>query len=91
MLVVHLVLLFFALLYQAICVDIITTIAGSSTGGSFGGDGGAATAASLNYPYGVVLDSSGIDTIIFLLGYVLCISIFNILIFSVLCRQCVHR
>ncbi len=43
---------------------IITTIAGSgspgSTSGSFSGDGDAATAATLNGPYGVAVDSSGI-------------------------------
>ncbi len=38
---------------------IISTIAGSSTSGSFSGDGGDATAAELNNPYGVAVDSSG--------------------------------
>jgi sugar lactone lactonase YvrE len=38
---------------------IITTVAGSATGG-FGGDGGAATAALLSSPGGVAVDSSGI-------------------------------
>ncbi len=38
---------------------IITTIAGSSTSGSYSGDDGAAISATLNYPFGVVLDSSG--------------------------------
>ena len=40
---------------------IITTYAGGGTGGgSVGsGDGGAATSASLYYPYGVALDISG--------------------------------
>ena len=37
---------------------IITTVAGNGTQG-FGGDGGAATAASLNHPSGVRLDASG--------------------------------
>ena len=37
---------------------VITTIAGNSTQG-FTGDGGPATAASLNYPEGVALDSEG--------------------------------
>ena len=38
---------------------VITTVAGSSTTGAFGGDGGAATAARLNAPAGVALDRSG--------------------------------
>ncbi|NCX95569.1 MAG: hypothetical protein EBX41_04010, partial [Chitinophagia bacterium] len=43
---------------------VISTIAGNgyhdSTGrGGYGGDGGAATAASLNYPIGVAVDASG--------------------------------
>jgi len=38
----------------------ISTIAGSSTSGSYSGDGGDATSATLNYPYGVALDSTGI-------------------------------
>ena len=37
---------------------IITTIAGTGTG-SYSGDNGAATSASLYYPYGVALDASG--------------------------------
>lgn len=36
----------------------ITTVAGNGTAGYFG-DGGAATAAQLNYPYDVAVDSSG--------------------------------
>ena len=42
----------------AVSTGIITTIAGTGYYGSYG-DGGAATSASLNYPYGVALDSSG--------------------------------
>ena len=38
---------------------IISTIAGSSTSGSYGGDNGAATSATLKYPGGVALDASG--------------------------------
>ena len=38
---------------------IITSIAGSSTSGSYSGDGGKATSAQLNSPMGVALDSSG--------------------------------
>ena len=37
---------------------IITTIAGTRSAG-FSGDGGAATSATLNYPFGVALDSTG--------------------------------
>ncbi len=40
-------------------VFIISTIAGSSTSGSYSGDDGAATSASLDGPLGVALDSSG--------------------------------
>jgi len=44
--------------------NFITTIAGSgatgSTSGSFSGDGSAATSATLNGPFGVAVDSSGI-------------------------------
>ena len=39
---------------------IITTIAGTGSS-SYSGDGGAATSATLKYPSGVVLDSSGIQ------------------------------
>ncbi len=41
---------------------IITTIAGTGTG-SYSGDNGPATSATLYYPYGVALDVSGIITI----------------------------
>ena len=37
---------------------VITTVAGSGTNG-FSGDGGAATSARLNYPYGVTPDGAG--------------------------------
>ena len=37
---------------------IISTVAGSGTAGN-SGDGGAAISASLNYPYGIAVDSSG--------------------------------
>ncbi len=43
---------------------IITTIAGSSTSDSFSGDGGAATSATLYYPDGVAVDTSGINIVI---------------------------
>ena len=42
-----------------VSTGIITTIAGSSTSGSYSGDNGAATSATLNYPEGVALDASG--------------------------------
>ena len=40
----------------------MSTVAGSSTStasGGYSGDGGAATSATLQYPYGVVVDASG--------------------------------
>ena len=47
------------------CQNTITSIAGSSTSGSYSGDNGAATSAGLRYPYGIALDSSGINIILF--------------------------
>ena len=41
-----------------VSTGIITTVAGTGTT-SYSGDGGAATSAALNYPYGVALDSAG--------------------------------
>ena len=41
-----------------VSTGIIITIAGTGTG-SYSGDNGAATSATLNFPRGVVLDSSG--------------------------------
>ncbi len=38
---------------------IISTIAGSGGTGSYSGDNGAATAATMNYPYGVAVDAAG--------------------------------
>ena len=46
-----------------ISTGIISTIAGSSTSGSYSGDGGQATSATLYYPFGVALNSSGITCI----------------------------
>ena len=40
-------------------VYIISTVAGSSTSGSYSGDGAAATSALLYYPYGVTVDATG--------------------------------
>ena len=42
-----------------VSTGIITTIAGSSTSGSFSGDNGAATSATLYLPEGVAVDTSG--------------------------------
>jgi sugar lactone lactonase YvrE len=42
-----------------VSTGIITTIAGSGGTGSYSGDNGQATSATLNYPRGVALDSSG--------------------------------
>ncbi len=46
---------------MTVLTGIISTIAGSSTSGSYGGDDGAATAATLYNPIGVALDTVGID------------------------------
>jgi sugar lactone lactonase YvrE len=42
-----------------VSTGIISTVAGNKIGGSYSGDGGAATSASLNYPADVILDYSG--------------------------------
>src|SRR6266850_451920 len=42
----------------AAATGILTTVAGNGSP-TFAGDGGAATSASLSYPYGVALDASG--------------------------------
>ena len=52
-------LLLFLLSRFVIC-DVINTIAGSGTY-SFSGDGGAATSATMRDPYGVAVDSSGVQ------------------------------
>ena len=54
-----------------ISTGIISTIAGSSTSGSYSGDGGQATSATLNGPRWVALDSSGIISIIIII--IICI------------------
>ena len=56
---IYFVLIIFFLLQLVSCQDIITTIAGSSTSGSFSGDNGAATSSGLNSPFGIVVDSAG--------------------------------
>jgi hypothetical protein len=45
-----------------ISTGIITTIAGTGTG-SYSGDNGPATSATLNFPYGVAVDSAGTSLI----------------------------
>ena len=47
-----------------VSTGIITTVAGSSTSGSYSGDNSQATSSLLNYPSGVALDSSGIPIIL---------------------------
>ena len=51
-------LLAFMLLCLVCCQDIITTIAGTGST-TYSGDNGAATSATLYYPWGVALDASG--------------------------------
>ncbi len=42
-----------------VSTNVITTVAGSSTSGSYSGDGGMATSATLYYPQGLGFDSTG--------------------------------
>ena len=56
--VVIYLLLVFMLLQSVRCQDIITTIAGTGTG-SYSGDNGAATSATLYWPFAAALDASG--------------------------------
>ena len=42
-----------------VSTGIISTVAGSSTSGSYSGDNGPATSAGLNLPTGIALDSAG--------------------------------
>jgi hypothetical protein len=44
-----------------VLTGIITTVAGSSASASYSGDNGQATAATLNWPVAITLDSSGIQ------------------------------
>ena len=52
------ILLFMFLLRFSHCDDVITTIAGTGSA-TYSGDNGQATAAGLNYPWGVALDAAG--------------------------------
>ena len=65
-----------------VSTSIITTIAGTGSS-TYNGDGGAATSAALNLPWGVALDTSGIH------GYNACMV--PILITLLEYRQRVHR
>jgi hypothetical protein len=62
-----------------VSTGIITTIAGSSTSGSYSGDNGAATSATLYNPYGVAVDSSGIPTTFFIPNELLLIKLFHVI------------
>ena len=44
---------------QAMTAGDIYTVAGDGPGGGFGGDGGPATAAALNFPAGITVDAAG--------------------------------
>ena len=48
-----------------VSTGIITTIAGTGTG-SYSGDNGPATSATLNFPFGVALDSAGTHSLTYL-------------------------
>ena len=48
-----------------VSTGIISTIAGTGSG-SYSGDNGAATSATLYYPFGVAVDASGIILSVFL-------------------------
>ena len=70
------------LLFPSVLSDVITTIAGTGVA-SYSGDGMAATSASLSYPYGVAVDSSGIY--LFILYVIVTLSDFTYY------RQYLHR
>ena len=44
-----------------VATGIISSIAGSGSSGSYSGDTGPATSATMNQPYGVAVDTSGCD------------------------------
>ena len=46
-----------------VSTGIIMTLAGTGTS-SYTGDGGLATSATLNYPYGIAVDSAGTRSLI---------------------------
>ena len=54
---------------MTVSTGVITSIAGSSTSGSYSGDNGPATSASLYSPQGVALDSIGILFLLFFILY----------------------
>ena len=61
-----------------VSTGIITTIAGTGTAG-YSGDNGAATSATLYNPYGVAVDSSGIQTTFFIANELLLIKLFHVI------------
>jgi len=67
--IVFVLLFLVAMLRLTYCADIITTIAGSGTQG-YSGDNGPATAAGLDWPCGVALDTSGLYGLYFYLSSV---------------------
>ncbi len=69
----------------AVSTGIITTIAGNGGTGSYSGDSGPATSATLNYPYGVSLDSLGTQILSYLHPLLLVTAT------SALFRQSLHR
>ena len=54
-----LIIIFVVLMIDKVATDLISTIAGTGIG-SYSGDGGTASSATLNAPTGVAVDSSGV-------------------------------
>ena len=79
-----LVLLFMITIVEVKGVDVITTVAGTGAA-SYSGDNGQGTAAALNYPNGVAVDSTG--------NFMLFLSLVKSLMYSLLTpiRQYIHR